>query len=126
MSSAGAQAGALAIAVRCHWPCRPSACANKLSSCLSLSSSCALRRSSNGYHAVLSIIWFSLVHGPQRRPPARGQRGPGACIVVHLPNDPTITLTPFTVKNIVHHPLRRPLLVDIPSSTHAPRQQGKW
>src|SRR5215203_939013 len=39
----------------------------------------ALRRSWNGYHWVLSIIWFSLVLGPQRRPPARGQRSPGAC-----------------------------------------------
>src|SRR4030095_2928220 len=103
MSSVGAQAGALAIAMSCHWPCRPSACANQLSSCRWLSSSCAPRRSSNGYHAVLSIIRFSLVDGPQRRPPARGQRGPGACSGCTCRVTPPYSEQCSTVKNSVHH-----------------------
>src|SRR5215207_9658487 len=64
MSSAGAQARVLAPVALCHWPCRPRAWANSLSIWIRARSSCALRRSSNGYHWVLSIIWFSLVLGP--------------------------------------------------------------
>src|SRR5215211_7517463 len=63
MSSAGAQAGVLAPVAFCHWPCRPRAWANSLSSWFWACSSCALRRSPNGYHWVLSIIWFSLSLG---------------------------------------------------------------
>src|SRR6266511_488512 len=63
MSSAGIQAGALPWAAICRWPCRPSAWAS--AGLISLSSSCAPRRSSNGSHWVLSIIWVS----------------PGACTV---------------------------------------------
>src|SRR5215218_7418302 len=64
MSSAGAQARVLAPVAPCHWPCRPRAWANSLSIWSWARSSWALRRSPNGYHWVLSIIWFSLVLGP--------------------------------------------------------------
>src|SRR5512132_3106517 len=47
-------------------------------------------------------LWFSLMLGPHRRPPARGQRSPGAC------SECTCRVTPpyiehcSTVKNTVH------------------------
>src|SRR6266540_1432306 len=53
----GLQAGALPWAAICRWPARPSAWAS--AGLISLSSSCAPRRSSNGSHWVLSIIWVS-------------------------------------------------------------------
>src|SRR5512132_921397 len=64
MSSAGTQAGVLAPVAPCHWPCRPRAWANRLSIWIRACSSWVPRRSPNGYHWVLSIIWFSLVLGP--------------------------------------------------------------
>src|SRR6266699_2840550 len=45
---------------------------------IGFSSSSAPRSSSNGSHWVLSMS-FSPRRGPHRRPPARGQRSPGAC-----------------------------------------------
>ena len=103
MSSAGAQAGVLAPVALCHWPCRPRAWANSLSIWSWARSSWALRRSSNGYHWVLSIIWFSLVLGPQRRPPARGQRSPGACSGCTCRVTPPYSERCSSVKNTVHY-----------------------
>src|SRR6266540_4211146 len=58
MSRAGAQAAALPAAAPWCWP---SAWASI--GLIWLISSCALRKSSNGSHWVLTTIWFSLVHG---------------------------------------------------------------
>src|SRR6266699_6137060 len=57
MSSAGIQAGVLPVAAPWRWPCRPSAWAS--AGLIWFSSCCAPRKSSNGSHWVLCIIWFS-------------------------------------------------------------------
>src|SRR4029453_19534317 len=108
MSSAGAQARVLAPVALCHWPCRPSAWANSLSIWFWACSSWVLRRSPNGYHRVLSIIWFSLVLGPHRRPPARGQRSPGACSGGTCRGPPPYHEHCSPVKDPFHHLLRSP------------------
>src|SRR5512132_1680096 len=53
MSSAGAQA--VAVALPCCWPCRPSEWASI--GLIWAISSCALRRSWNGSHRVMVAIW---------------------------------------------------------------------
>src|SRR6266536_1479648 len=66
MSSAGAQAVAMARPLPCCWPCRPSAWASI--GLIWAISSCALRRSWNGSHRVMVAIWSpSLVGRAARR-----------------------------------------------------------
>src|SRR5512132_3456553 len=70
MSSAGAQAVALAC-----WVCRPSAWASI--GLIWAISSWALRRSWNGSHRIMVVIWSPSSHGPCG-PAARGGRRPVA------------------------------------------------
>src|SRR5215207_263192 len=60
MSSAGAQA--VAVALPCGWVCRPSAWASI--GLIWAISSCALRRSWNGSHRIMVVIWSPSSRGP--------------------------------------------------------------
>src|SRR5215218_8373723 len=98
MSSAGAQA--VAVALPCGWPCRPSAWAS-----LGLIwaiwaiwaiSSCASRRSWNGSHRVMLAIWSPSCMGRAARRLGE-DADPKWVIGVHLPSKHV-----HSILNIVH------------------------